>query len=540
MPAEIYDAVVIGSGAGGASMAARLSGAGWRVLLLERGPDHPGAAYRPDEVAVLREGFFTAHSDPHVVATRQTPQGIASDLGWTAVCVGGGTVHMGGFLYRFHPSDFRMASDHPEQPLLADWPYDYSALEPYYVAAEHVMGVSGDSDPAYVPRSAPHPLPPLRSNRLAQGLADVCRQQGLRPFATPRSVNSIPYDGRPACRYCDACSGYGCPYGAKGSAQTTFVRRALASGRCELRSGAVATALELDARGRVDAVIYVEQGSGLRHRVRAGLVCVSCSAVESARLLLASACGRHPRGLGNHAGLLGRHLQFHGTTFGSLRLDRSALDDAWNPFLNLSLADYYCMPVLGSAVAKGGMLRFDMAPRLPLKLGLELLSRAEQPLLGSALKRALRAELGESVRIEFEAFHDYLPRAETYVELDSTRVDAFGLPLARIHLGQCAHQKQAGRQLADRAVALLGAIGADAPWVPAVGGTSKYLVHGTCRFGRDPASSVLDPHCRVHGIDNLYVVDGSFMPTSGGAPPTLTIVANALRVADHVLARADA
>lgn len=535
MKPEYFDAVVIGSGAGGAPVAARLSAAGWHVLLLERGPEHAREAYRPDELAILREGFFTAGSDPHVVTTARTPNGIFSDLGWTALCVGGGTVHMGGFLYRFHPSDFSMASDHPGHAGLADWPYGYAALEPYYVEAEREMGVSGDGDATYVARSAPHPMPALRSHRLSKRLAETCRVRGMHPFATPRSINSIPYQNRPACRYCDACSGYGCPYGAKGSAQETFVRRAVASGRCTLRSGVVATELLMAGPDRIGSVVYAECASGRRVRVEAGLVCVSCSAVESARLLLASQGGHHPYGLGNDHGLVGRNLQFHGTSFGNARLDRGDHDKDWNPFLNISIADHYRMQVEGSAIRKGGMLRFDMAPRLPMQRAMELLSLSEKPLLGRALKDALRAELHDSIRVEFEAFHDYLPREDTWIGLDPSRVDRFGMPLARIHLGQCAHQKQAGRQLSDIALGLLREMGADTPLLPAVGGTSKYLVHGTCRAGHDPEHSVLDPWCRVHGVDNLFVVDGSFMPTSGGASPTLTIVANALRVADHML-----
>jgi len=254
---DIYDAVIVGAGAGGGAMAWVLCRAGWRVLLLERGPDHSREDYLPDEVSVQREGFLQPGRGAFhwVSSAGGSRPPFPSTLGWTASCVGGGTVHMGGYMYRFHPVDFRMRTLMNENSALADWPFAYEDLEPYYLKAEQLMGVSGDGSRCYVPRSAPHPLPPLRSHGLARRLAKACRELGLTTFATPRSVNSVPYMGRPACSYCDACAGYGCPIGAKGSAQETLVRGALATGRLSVRTGLVANEITLDSRGRADAVI---------------------------------------------------------------------------------------------------------------------------------------------------------------------------------------------------------------------------------------------------------------------------------------------
>jgi len=266
-------------------------------------------------------------------------------------------------------------------------------------------------------------------------------------------------------------------------------------------------------------------------------VIVSCSAVESARLLLLSRSGRFPHGLGNDSGLVGHHLQFHGTTFGSGRIDRQK---QWHPFLNLSVPDFYLGGKRLAGLAKGGMLRFDMLARLPLRRALAFLSRQSKPVWGQPLIKRLRAELSESDRVEYEAFHDYLPSPNTWMMLDEQRLDGQGLPAAHIRMGGCAQRQRCGELLAKRAEEVLGEIGADDFVHEAVAATSSYLVHGTCRAGTDPASSVLDQWCRVHAVANLHVVDGSFMPTSGGGSPTLTIVANALRVGTHLTASARA
>jgi len=149
----------------------------------------------------------------------------------------------------------------------------------------------------------------------------------------------------------------------------------------------------------------------------------------------------------------------------------------------------------------------------------------------------LRGHFHDQRTLDFEVFHDFLPNAGTWMELDPEVEDRWGLPVARIHLDLPEHHKVAGRWLAERSLDILEDLGADDLYLSDVGGTSSYLVHGTCRAGTDPNISVLDEHCRAHEVPNLYVVDGSFMPTSGGAAPTLTILANSFRVADQMVVR---
>jgi choline dehydrogenase-like flavoprotein len=519
----VHDAVIVGSGAGGGALAWRLSAAGWRVLVLEKGPRHSRQDYGHGEGG-LQPGDFvpSAEVDPHTVVTAQTTTPLRTTLGWIATCVGGGTVHMGGYFYRFHPDDFRMRSRFGEYLSIADWPYDYAELEPYYTLAERMTGVSGlaAADPFAGARSAPYPLPPLEAHLFAAAVDDACRRRGWHPFPTPRAINSRPYDGRPACSYCRVCASYGCPVGARGTSQETFIAHAERTGRCEVRPLSMVREIVVADGDRASGCSYFD-AEGREHFAPGRVVCISASAVESARLLLLSRSARFPDGLANETGQVGCNLQFHAVTMGQalFELDRAPAELLRNdfPFLGRSIADFYFLPDGISDLPKGGMIRFGIAPQVS----------GPRYFTPSSEQRVLY----------FEAFHDFVPNAQTFVTLDDAVTDRWGLPAAQIHLDLPPHHRRAGRFLADRAFEVYEDLGATEGVTTDVGGTSSYLVHGTCRAGRDPATSVLDSFCRAHGLRNLYVADGSFMPTSGGASTTLTIVANALRTADHILER---
>lgn len=548
------DVLVIGSGAGGGPLAFSLARHGFEVIVLEKGPRHPRAAYAHDEVAVQRRDFFAPplDSDPHTVVTRQTREAQRTELGWIATCVGGGTVHMGAYFYRFHPDDFRMRSrfgagrfGDPTLEELVDWPFGYETLEPYYALAEREIGVSGlgGSNPFEGPRSTPYPLPPLDSHPIAGALESAIRDRGGHPFPTPRAVNSRPYLGRPACEYCQFCAGYGCPVGARGSTQEALIPRAESTGRCRLITNAMAHRITIDDRGRATGCTFFDS-DGEKRKVHARHVCVCCSAVESARLLLLSRCARFPDGLANRSGQVGRHLQFHGVTQGTALIPRRRLApelrDVWHPFLGRSMMDHYFLPEGVSPLAKGGLLRFFLVPPNPVETA-EGIALGQQPMVwGQALTEKLREHYREHVAIGFEVFHDFFANEGTFVELDPEVRDRWNLPAARIHLDVPKHHRVAGQWVMDRAFEILSDLGATELRPHVVGGTSRYLVHGTCRAGHDPTASVVDPSGRTHEVPNLYVADGSFMPTSGGAAPTLTILANSFRIAHHLIRELEA
>ncbi|HYO16626.1 MAG TPA: GMC family oxidoreductase [Thermoanaerobaculia bacterium] len=537
------DVIIIGSGAGGGPLALSLSAAGADVLVLEKGPFYGREDFTTDEVETLWRGMFVPPIDeePHILVHEGLAAPRPSTLGWIASCVGGGTVHMGAFLSRFHPDDFRMKSRFGDYESIADWPYTYEDLEPYYTRAEWEVGVSGasESNPHEGKRSRGYPMPPLDANPLASHLENACRRLGLHPYPTPRGINSRPYQGRPACSYCSACASYGCRSGARGSVPEALLSRAVATGRCELLQPVMVREVTLDSLGRANGCVFLD-AEGKEHEVRARVVCICCSAVESARLLLLSKSPRFPLGLCNDNGLVGRNLQFHGTSFGDgvFRHDGMPFDHA-NPFLGRSLMDHYFLPDGVSDLPKGGLLVFQYKGGSPIRAAKIVAQQGPRTVWGDELKRRLRENSEDRGRsLSFEVHHDFIPNEGTFVSLDPEVRDKWGLPVARIHLHELEHHRKAGRWLVERGLDVFTEMGADAVEPSTIGETAPYLVHGTCRAGRDPETSVVDGYCQAHQVANLFVVDGSFMPTSGGAPPTLTILANSFRTADHIIARA--
>ncbi len=533
------EVLIIGSGAGGGALALSLARSGFDVLVLEKGRRlDRHQHYRHDEMEATFGDLFTPSlgRDPHVVVyPGRKPQ--LSRIGWTAICVGGGTEHMGGFLYRFHPEDFRLGSRFGDGNGLVDWPYSYDELEPWYCQAEWEVGVSGvaGANPFEGPRSRPYPMPPLVTHPLTAALDRAATHLGLHPFPTPRSINSAPYQGRPACSYCRFCAGFGCPTGARGSAAAALLPRAEATGRCRVVANAMVRKITVNAFGKADGCVYLDR-DGREVRVQAKVVCLSASAVESARLLLLSRSTLFPEGLANGNGLVGQHLQFHAYSGARGRFADDAhtnlpLDDP-HPFLDRSIMDHYFLPDGVSEPAKGGVFRFGLPQLLPITES--VLAGDNGNLWGSALKQRLQDYLSRHRAVGFEVFHDFLPNTGTYSELDPELRDSWGLPVARIHLDPSPHHARAGQWLQERGIEVLREMGADDIAATGVGHTVPFLVHGTCRAGRNAETSVLDPWCRSHQVPNLFVVDGSFMPTSGGAAPTLTILANAFRTADHI------
>lgn len=544
------DAVIIGSGAGAGPLALTLSQAGFDTLVLEKGRRYTRDEYRHDEVAhAMRPGFFvpSTSDDPHVVVDARgdgTPE--RSTLGWVASCVGGGTAHMGGSFYRFHPDDFRLRSRFGAFDAIADWPYTYDDLERYYAQAEREVGVSGlaGANPFEGARSTPYPMPPLEPHPLAAAFHSACARSGVHVFPTPRAINSVPYGGRPACAYCAFCGGYGCAVGARGSVQEALLPRAEQTGRCEIRATSMVCRITHGADGRVTGCLYLDE-DGVERRVDSRIVCVCASAVESARLLLLSASNRFPHGLANGNGLVGRHLQFHAGSFGRARFCYDRHPDLsrghGGRVLVGSVMDHYFLPPGVAAWPKGGLHRFGVERLFPIGTAQTIARNGPDGWLwGDALKQRLRQHFHDYLEIGFEVFQDFVPNDQTYMTLDPEVRDKWGLPVARIHLAESDHHGVAGRWLLDRGLEILDGMGADLLVPEKAGALNHVMVQGTCRAGHDPETSVLDPFCRAHEVPNLFVVDGSFMPTSGGAPTTLTIIANSFRTADFIVSRSRA
>ncbi|MBU1665837.1 MAG: GMC family oxidoreductase [Gammaproteobacteria bacterium] len=552
-----YDAVIIGSGAGGGAVAWRLAMVGKRVLVLEKGPWFTEADYFKDEMACCRRSVYTPdlRDERHVIEERDGDGWDATSTTesgwdfWNGNVVGGSSNFMSGFFHRLKPVDFRLRSEFGPIPgaNVVDWPIAYEDLEPYYSEVESVVGVSGRvvKHPFLEPRSTPDfPYPPTAEHPVSAWIDTACDKLGYRALPLPRAVLSQPKGTRRSCEYAGYCGSYGCATGAKGSSRAALLDDAVASGRCDIRPHSQVFRLLSDAKGRVKAVEYFDQ-AGKKQRVSGKVFVVACQAIETSRLLLASSGPRHPNGLGNRHGQVGRNLIFSagGVSHGRLVFDelgeqRASEARVVGPFVNRTLHDWYVIddPELGRI--KGGVLDFLMGhPNVVSRALSERRDEDGNLVWGSAFKRRLEAAIRGERRIDCEAFADWLPTDNGLVGLSSKVKDKWGRPVARVRLAPHPHDLKVGAYLAERGARVLRELGAKDVKVGVSDSPPPNLVAGGCRFGRDPRTSVLDPDCRMHGVDNLFVADASFMPTGGSVPYTWTIYANALRVADGIAAQ---
>lgn len=550
MPLPPVDVVVVGSGAGGAPVALELARAGIDVVVLDKGRRFREEDFDHDEIAMCRRNFFVPFvaDEPHTVRHGEGEPARPTSDGWISCIVGGGTVHMAGYFHRLHPVDFKLRSTLGPiaHSTVVDWPLTYQDLEPFYGRAEAEVGVSGrwKAHPFEEPRGADFPLPPLAEHGLAARIDAAAAALGYHPFPTPRAILSRDYNGRPACMFCSLCASYGCEIGAKSSTLAALLPAAEATGHCQVRPQSMAVEIPIGKDGRVTGVVYRTAAGGQAFQP-ARCVVVAASAIESARLLLLSRSARFPRGLANDSGLVGRNLVFSGLSKGEARFSlagrhrgASWLSDR-APFVQRSLQDFYLLERPVEGVRKAGTILFSLAHPNPIFTAERVAAAggAGGWRWGARLKQALRDEALGSRTLTFENFAEFLPTEGTYVDLDPEVKDRWGTPAARITLARHPLDRAASGLLAERGLQILQALEPEAAAITEADGQDLVLQGGTCRFGRDPARSVLDVDCRAHAVANLYVSDSSFMPTSGGVPFTLTILANAFRVGARLAAR---
>ena len=548
-----YDVCIVGSGAGAGPVAFTLARAGYRVLVLEKGPWYTEKDFFKDELACCRRSVYTPdlRDEQHVVEDLDKDgewEGEAtSDSGWdfwNGNCVGGSSNFMSGFFYRLKPEDFRLKSEFG--PIaganVADWPITYEDLEPWYTLVEREVGVSGAVHARVEPRSTPDfPYPPTQEHPISALIDQACEKLGYHVFATPRAILTKPTEQRRACEYSGYCGSYGCSTRAKGGARAALLDRAVATGNCEIRAGAKVYRLRSDARGRVSAVDYYDSQGDKRH-VDARIYVVACQAVETCRLLLNSPGPRHPHGLANRYGQVGKNLLFSAGGAGTGDFVYAELESKLaealktrGPFVNRSLQDWYVIDDKDFGPrAKGGTIDFLLRHPNPVGKAMSVKWDGGRLVWGRALQRRLEALFTEKQYLRYELFCDWLPTDNCFVGLDSKVKDKWGDPVAKIRIGYHEHDLKVGGYLNAKAKTVLKAMGAAEIRSSVSGAPPQNLMAGGCRFGTDPEASVLDPECRAHDVDNLYVTDGSFMPTGGSVPYTWTIYANAFRVAEVI------
>ncbi|HWH98542.1 MAG TPA: GMC family oxidoreductase N-terminal domain-containing protein [Pseudolysinimonas sp.] len=527
-----YDVIVVGAGAGGGVAAAELAARGRKVLLVERSRPFRNSELRGNHIQGKRLERFdvTAGPGPHSPRVLEHADGSVellrgdgrgTDYGLVAMALGGGTRVWQGMAWRFVVEDFRMASIYgvPEDSTLADWPFPYEELEPYYERVEWELGVSGDSGAAAgtrAPRRTDLPMPVLRDNGLREPYSLAAAKLGWEASPIPFAINSVARDGRAACVACAQCVGHACPVDAKNGTQNTFIPRAIATGNCDLLLRAQALQIVHDGRGSASSVrIAAENAEGVVTElvVRARQIVVAAGAIETPRLLLASGLGNEWVGANHHSHAGAAAV----TTSAPLRNEHRG------PGHSVSTLDFVHR---GGAPWGGGVI-FDLPPTLPAAKA--ALGRAVNP-FGAEHKQWMRDSpnpLGTMSMVQ------EIPHLGSRVSIDRSVTDRFGMPVAR--LTERAHPASAvaAEFMRERCVDWLSALGADEIESNAYAGGSRGAEHsaGTARMGDDPASAACDPRGLLFGTANVYVADASLHPTNGGFNPGLTAMACALRVA---------
>ncbi len=511
-----YDVIIIGSGAGGGTLAHALAGSGKKILLLERGDFLTRETENWDPKAVFVEGRYISKD------TWYDRDGKAFQP-QVHYFVGGATKLYGAALYRLRPQDFGELKH--VSGISPAWPLSYDDFEPWYSKAEQLYQVHGNAgeDPTEGHHSEPYPWPAVSHEPRLQQIYDALGAGGYHPFHAPCGILLNEADRpRSSCVRCAWCDGYPCMVHAKSDADIIAVRPLLDRPNVTLLTGAEVTKLETDGSGRTVTGVVVSR-NGEREVYRGGIVAVSAGAANSAKILLLSANEKHPNGLANGSDQVGRNYMFHNSrTIAAVSTEKN--DTIYQKTLGVN--DFY----LGTPDYPWPMGNIQMVGKSNAEA-----MRGEKPdLTWFAPEWSLTDVAKHSV--DWWLSTEDLPVPENRVTLDSG---------GNIHLAYSPTNLEEHDRLYEELKKIFNHTGMAAHHVwrknlyAAMDIDLSGCAHqsGTCRFGTDPATSVLDVNCKAHEVDNLYVVDTSFFPSIGAVNPALTAMANALRVADHIQSR---
>ena len=537
MGATDFDVVIVGSGAGGGVAAAVLAARGLSVAIVEKGRNaHPtiadealhGSLFGNDEIRRRRYyAFQDPFIEPRVFVGAPGSEPVTTDVQGLGVCVGGGTVQYDADSPRVVSADLRLRSTYGavEGADVVDWPLAYEDLEPYYDAVEALVGVQGlaGGDP-FAEKRRDYPMPPGFPSKAGLVLSEGARSHGYHPHPMPMAINSIAYGGRPACVNCGFC-GVGCPVNAKGSTAVTAVREALRSGHAALFAEHCVTVVLVEPSGERATGVACIDPKGARVELRGKHVIVAANAIETPRLLFASASAKHPDGLGNSSGLVGRYLMFH-LVFGAMGTFPYELRSYRGRTITHAMSDFVVDDgskgwVRGGYVELGGSIHpIEEGTSYPWALhkGLAVDGKYRRRVGGVTM-------MGEDV-----------PVADNRVTLDPKVRDVYGRPVARVAYARHPHDQAVVDRYMPKMKAIALASGAtdtiEIDFAGLYGAPQTRHLLGTTRMGTDAKASVVDPLGRLHDVENVWIADGGVFPTSTAYNPTLTQQALAWRTAE--------
>ena len=517
---EEVDFCIVGCGASGGVLGAKLAEAGFSVVMLDAGPHwDPTRDFVSDELGSYRlfwtDERITGGNDPVELGSNNSGRGV-----------GGSTVHYSMIAMRAHPADFRRRTLDGDVPGadLRDWPITFDDLERYYDEVEWDLQIAGPTFYPWGRRRRRYPQREHELNASARVLVAGCTALGVPASPAPVATLSAPWRDRPPCVYRGFCN-YGCTTNAKSSILVTYIPRAIAAG-AEVRPNAMVAQITHDARGRANGVLHFRGAdAGRLHRQRARNVAVCGYAIESPRLLLNSASSMFPEGFANSSGLVGKCFMVHSGHQVFARFEERINQYKAPP--GLALTEHFNRTIPGAGFTCGYTIEVvgphpaDFASRVTTARGL----------WGRALRECMMDfNYWSGIGIVGEV----LPQRENHVRLHPTERDQYGLPVPHVIFSYHENDRRLIAHAIERMSEIMGAAGGSETW--SADRTAHLL--GTCRMGDDPADSVVNADCRSHDVANLFICDGSVFPSGTAVNPSLTIEALAARTADRIIARA--
>ena len=540
----MYDVCVIGSGAGAGPIIYELSKKGLKVCVLEKGDIYTEKDFSKDEM-VVRKSIYTPNlkDEYHTIeefidgSWQKFPTYETGWNFWNGSLLGGSSNFMSGYFHRLKPNDFKLASSYevPKNSNIVDWPISYDDMEKYYEKVERVVGISGKVQEYEFsePRSTKDfPYAALQENKIVDLIDKSCKELNYKSIKTPRAIITKQKGHRNPCYYSNYCGSYPCSSAAKGSSRASLIKDALLTNNVTIIPNAFVIKLNTNKDKKITSAVYLTKKSS-KKEIKAKLFVLAAQAVETSRLLLNSKDENFPNGVANNSLNVGKNFLSSSGGIVSASFDERNMNlkDLLTPglFVNRSLMDWYYTKEF-----KAGTIDILFEHANPIRRASNLRWNEDELIIGEQLQNKIFENFTKTRRLNIEIFTDWTPNDNSFISVDEKYKDKYAIPVANIRIGTNPQDLKASKFLEEKAIKLFEQMGgkdikSEISQLP-----SGNLQAGGCRFGNNPKISVLNKYCQAHEVSNLFVTDGSFMPTGGSVPFTWTIYANSFRVADYI------